>query len=170
MIRSNAFGMFLVSLLFGAAAFAQSAKAARLRILVQCTGNSARSQMTAGFLKSWDGRLDVYSAGTNPSPKVNPFAVQAMKEVGIDISISYPKSVTQFVGQSFDYVVTVCDDADENCPNFTGKVGKRLHIPFSDPARATGTDAEKMAVFRKVRDDIQERFRELYENDIRKTS
>ena len=77
--------------------------------------------MTAGFLKSWDSRLDVYSAGTNPSPKVNPFAVQAMKEVGIDISGSYPKSVTQFVGQSFDYVVTVCDDADENCPNFTVK-------------------------------------------------
>jgi arsenate reductase (thioredoxin) len=170
MIRSNAFGMFLVSLLFGAAAFAQSAKVAKLRILVLCTGNSARSQMTAGFLKSWDSRLDVYSAGTDPSPKVNPFAVQAMKEVGIDISSSYPKSVTQFVGQSFDYVVTVCDDADENCPNFTGKVGMRLHIPFSDPARATGTDAEMMAVFRKVRDDIQERFREFYENDIRKTS
>jgi arsenate reductase len=169
MIRSNAFGMFLVSLLFGTAAFAQSAKAAKLRILVLCTGNSARSQMTAGFLKSWDSRLDVYSAGTSPSPKVNPVAVQAMKEVGIDISSSYPKSVTQFVGQSFDYVVTVCDDADENCPNFTGKVGKRLHIPFSDPARATGTDAEKMAVFRKVRDDIQERFREFYESDIRKT-
>ena len=161
--------MFLVSLLFGTAAFAQSAKAAKLKILVLCTGNSARSQMTAGFLKSWDSRLDVYSAGTNPSPKVNPFAVQAMKEVGIDISSGYPKSVMQFVGQSFDYVVTVCDDADENCPNFTGKVGKRLHIPFSDPARASGTDAEKMAVFRKVRDDIQNRFRQFYENDIRKT-
>ena len=169
MIRSNAFGMFLVSLLFGGAAFAQSAKAAKLRILVLCTGNSARSQMTAGFLKSWDSRLDVSSAGTNPSPKVNPFAVQAMKEVGIDISSGYPKSVMQFVGQSFDYVVTVCDDADENCPNFTGKVGKRLHIPFSDPARASGTDAEKMAVFRKVRADIQNRFRQFYENDIRKT-
>ena len=168
MTRSNALRMFLVSLLFGTAAFAQSAKAAKLRILVLCTGNSARSQMTAGFLKSWDSRLDVYSAGTNPSPKVNPFAIQAMKEVGVDISSGHPKSVMQFVGQSFDYVVTVCDDADENCPNFTGKVGKRLHIPFSDPARASGTDAEKMAVFRKVRDDIQERFREFYENDIRK--
>ena len=132
-------------------------------------GQLGTKPMTAGFLKSWDSRLDVYSAGTNPSPKINPFAVQAIKEVGIDISGSYPKSVMQFVGQSFDYVVTVCDDADENCPNFTGKVGKRLHIPFSDPARATGTDAEKMAVFRKVRDDIQERFREFYENDIRKT-
>jgi arsenate reductase len=125
--------------------------------------------MTAGFLKSWDSRLDLYSAGTAPAPKINPFAVQAMKEAGIDISAGYPKSVMQYVGESFDYVITVCDDADKNCPNFTGKVGRRVHIGFPDPAKATGTDAEKMAVFRKVRDDIQKRFRELYENDIRKS-
>jgi len=139
------------------------------RILVLCTGNSARSQMAAGFLKSWDSRLDLYSAGTNPAPKINPFAVEAMKEVGIDISSGYPKSVMQFVSQSFDYVITVCDEADKNCPNFTGKVGRRVHIGFPDPAKATGTDAEKMAVFRKVRDDIQKRFREFYEANIRKS-
>jgi len=112
--------------------------------------------------------LDVYSAGTNPSPRINPFAVQAMKEVGIDISSGYPKSVTQYLGQPFDYVITVCDDADKNCPNFAGKVGKRVHIGFPDPAKATGTDAQKMAVFRSVRNDIQKRFRVYFENEINK--
>ena len=78
-----------------------------------------------------------------------------------------PKSVNQFTGDPFDYVITVCDDADKNCPNFRGKVGKRLHSGFPDPAKATGTDAEKLAVFRKVRDDIRVRFRELYEKELR---
>ncbi len=139
----------------------------KTRMLVLCTGNSARSQMTEGFLRSFDAKLEVYSAGTKPGPRVNPFAIQAMKEVGIDISGGTPKSVKQFVGDPFDYVVTVCDDADKNCPNFRGKVGKRLHIGFPDPAKATGTDAEKLAVFRKVRDDIRTRFRELYEKELR---
>ena len=137
------------------------------RILVLCTGNSARSQMTEGFLRSFDPALAVYSAGTQPGSRVNPFAVQAMQEVGIDISGGKPKSVNQFTGDSFDYVVTVCDDADKNCPNFRGKVGKRLHIGFPDPAKTTGTDAEKMAVFRKVRDDIRVQFRGLYEKELR---
>lgn len=139
----------------------------QLRILVLCTGNSARSQMAEGFLKSFDQRLEVYSAGTNPSPRVNPFAIAAMKEVGLDISGGTPKKVDQFVGQSFDYVITVCDDADKNCPNFRGKVGKRLHIGFVDPAKATGADEEKMAVFRRVRDQIREKFRALYENELK---
>lgn len=156
-------------LILGAlAAGADDTKPARVRILVLCTGNSARSQMSAGFLQSWDMRLEVHSAGTEPSPRVNPFAVQVMKESGVDISGGYPKAVNQFLGQPFDYVITVCDDADKNCPNFTGKVGKRLHIGFPDPAKATGTDAEKIAVFRSVRDDIQKRFREYYETEIRK--
>ena len=145
-----------------------SLAAAETRVLILCTGNSARSQMSAGFLKSWDSRLDVYSAGTNPSPRVNPLAIQAMKEVSIDISKGYPKSVKQFTGQPFDYVITVCDDADKNCPNFTGKVGKRIHIGFPDPAKAAGSEEEKMAVFRQVRDDIRKRFREYYETEIRK--
>lgn len=160
----------LLPLLFSAAVvLAGDVKPNKTRILVLCTGNSARSQMTAGFLKAWDPKLDVYSAGTNPAPRVNPFAVQAMKEVGIDISSGYPKSVKQFLGQPFNWVITVCDDADKNCPNFVGKVGKRVHIGFPDPAKATGTDAEKMAVFRSVRDDIQKRVREYYEKEIRKT-
>src|SRR6185369_6229951 len=141
----------------------EPAASAKKRILVLCTGNSARSQMTAGFLQSFDAALEVYSAGTQPAPRINPFAVQAMKEVGIDISGGKPKSVHQFTGDSFDYVITVCDDADKNCPTFRGKVGKRLHIGFPDPAKATGTDDEKLAVFRKVRDDIRGRFRALYE-------
>ncbi len=124
--------------------------------------------MTEGFLKSLDPRLEVYSAGTHPAPQVNPFAVQAMKEVGIDISGGRPKNVNQFLSQPFDYVITVCGEADESCPNFRGKVGKRVHIGFPDPAKATGTEAEKLAVFRKVREDIRARFREYYEQEIRK--
>jgi arsenate reductase len=162
------YAALLLLILFPGGAIAEDAKPGKARLLVLCTGNSARSQMTAGFLKSLDTRLEVYSAGTNPSPRVNPLAIQAMKEVGIDISSGYPKSVTQFLGQSFDYVITVCDEADKNCPNFAGKVGKRVHIGFPDTAKAAGTDDQKMAVFRKVRDDIQKRFREYYDSEIRR--
>jgi arsenate reductase len=148
------------------AAMAQRGEASK-RVLVLCTGNSARSQLTEGFLKALGPELQVFSAGTAPAPRINPFAVRAMKEVGVDISGGAPKSVSQFLGQSFDYVITVCDDADKNCPNFRGKVGRRLHIGFPDPAKATGTDDEKLAVFRRVRDDIKVRFRTLYENELR---
>ena len=146
-------------------AFPQQAKK---RILVLCTGNSARSQMAEGVLKSLDARLDVQSAGTQPAARVNPLAIRTMKEIGIDISGETTKSVQQFVAQSFDYVITVCDDADKNCPNFQGKVGRRLHIGFPDPAEATGSEDQKMAVFRSVRDDIRTRFTEFYQNTVRK--
>jgi arsenate reductase len=139
------------------------------RILVLCTGNSARSQMTEGFLKSLDPRLEVYSAGTEPAARVNPYAVRAMQEIGINISGGRPKSVRQFLNQPFDYVITVCDDADKNCPFFSGKVGKRVHIGFVDPAKATGTEEHVMAVFRQVRDDIRQRFLAYYQTEIRKT-
>jgi arsenate reductase len=141
---------------------------AKKRILVLCTGNSARSQMAAAYLKSFNPRLDVYSAGTQPAPRINPHAVQAMREAGIDISSGTPKSVKQFVSQSFDYVITVCDDADKNCPNFTGKVGKRVHIGFIDPAKATGTEEQIMAVFRQVRDEIRQKFSDYYAKEISK--
>jgi len=154
-----------VCLLAGAALAAVGGKK---RILVPCTGNSARSQMAEGFLKSLDSRLEVYSAGTHPSARVNPFAIEAMQEVGIDISSGTPKTVDQFISQSFDYVITVCDDADRSCPNFRGTVGTRVHIGFPDPAEATGTGAEKLAVFRTVRDDIRKRFKQYYEREIRK--
>lgn len=128
------------------------------RILVLCTGNSCRSQMAEGFLKFFDKNLEVYSAGTKPADKVNPFAVKAMKEVGIDISQNYPKSVDQFLNDSFDYVITVCDNAKETCPVFMGEVKHRLHIGFDDPAEAVGTEEEVMPVYRRVRDEIKEKF------------
>jgi arsenate reductase len=155
-------------LLLPLAALTEDSKPTKLKVLVICTGNSARSQMTAGFLKSWDTRLDVYSAGTAPAPKINPYAVRAMKEVGIDISSGTPKNVRQFLGDAFDYVITVCDEADRDCPNFTGKVGKRVHIPFPDPAKATGSDEEIMGVFRRVRNDIQAKFTDYYQHELKR--
>lgn len=155
-------------LTIGLVVMATAQEAKNKRVLVLCTGNSARSQMAAGFLSSFDSRLDVYSAGTNPGPRIHPNAVRAMKEMGIDISNGTPKSVQQFVNQPFDYVFTVCDDADNNCPNFSGKVGKRVHIGFIDPAKATGSDNEIMAVFRQVRDEIKAKFSAYYENEVKK--
>jgi arsenate reductase len=140
----------------------------KVRILVICTGNSARSQIAAGFLKTFDPRLDVYSGGTAPAPRINPYAVRAMQEVGVDISDGTPKNVRRFLGDSFDFVITVCDEADKECPNFRGKVGKRRHIPFPDPARATGTDDEIMTVFRNVRNDIRTKFTRLFQDTIKK--
>jgi len=134
------------------------------KILILCTGNSCRSQMAEGFLKSFDSELEVYSAGTKPAEKVNPKAIQVMKEVGIDISNNYPKDVAQFLNEPFDYVITVCDNAKETCPVFIGKVGKQLHIGFEDPANAIGTEEEIIAVFRKVRDEIKKEFEKFYNN------
>lgn len=131
------------------------------KILILCTGNSCRSQMAEGFLKSFDSNLTVESAGTEPATQVNPNAVKVMTEVGIDISQNKPKLVDQFINQEWDYVITVCDNAKETCPAFLGKVKHRLHIGFEDPAEATGTPDEVMAVFRKVRDEIKEKFSEF---------
>ena len=137
------------------------------RILVLCTGNSCRSQMAEGFLKSFDPNLNVQSAGTDPSAKIHPKAVQVMREVGIDISQGYPKKVDQFLNDSFDYVITVCDDARETCPVFLGKVKEQLHIGFEDPALATGSEEQILSVFRRVRDEIKEAFWEFYQTKIR---
>ena len=115
--------------------------------------------MAEAFLKSFDNRLEVYSAGTNPADRVHPKAVQVMKEVGIDISGNKTKTVEQFLAQSFDYVITVCDNAKETCPFFTGKVEHRLHMGFEDPAEATGTEEEILSVFRKVRNQIEQQFK-----------
>jgi arsenate reductase len=128
------------------------------KILILCTGNSCRSQMAEGFLKSFDPELEVYSAGTKPAEKVNPFAVKAMKEVGIDISNGVAEDVDKYLSQSFDYVITVCDNAKETCPVFMGEVKHRLHIGFDDPAEAVGTEEEVMPVYRRVRDEIKEKF------------
>lgn len=129
-----------------------------MKILILCTGNSCRSQMAEGLLKSFDDKFEVYSAGTNPASDVHPFAVKVMEEIGIDISFNLPKDVNAFVNEDFDYVITVCDNAKETCPVFKGKVKKRLHFGFEDPAKAEGTEEEKLEVFRKVRDEITLRF------------
>jgi arsenate reductase (thioredoxin) len=138
-----------------------------MKILILCTGNSCRSQMAEGFLKSFDSRLDVYSAGTNPALHPNPHAVTVMKEVGIDISRNKPKSVDLFLSDSFDFVITVCDDAKETCPVFIGRVKHRLHIGFEDPADAVGSTEEVMPVYRNVRDEIKEGILAFYTEQIK---
>ena len=140
----------------------------REKILILCTGNSCRSQMAEGFLKSFDKNLEVNSAGTKPAEKVNPFAVKAMKEVGIDISNGIPENVDKYINQSFDYVITVCDNAKETCPVFMGNVKHRLHIGFDDPADAVGTEDEVMPVYRRVRDEIEKEFFIFYKNNFSK--
>ena len=136
------------------------------RILILCTGNSCRSQMAEGFLKSFDSELEVYSAGTNPSKQVHPKAIHVMKEVGIDLSKNYPKMVDKFLNESFDFVITVCDNAKETCPFFTGKVEHRLHMGFEDPAEATGTEEEILNTFRRIRDEIKNDFYEFYQKNL----
>ncbi len=139
-----------------------------MKILILCTGNSCRSQMAEGFLKSFDSSLEVYSAGTHPAPHANPNAVAVMKESGIDISQNKPKNVDIFVADPFDYVITVCGGAREVCPAFTGDVRNRLHIGFDDPADATGTPEEVIGVYRRVRDEIREGFLAFYRGKIKK--
>jgi arsenate reductase len=133
-----------------------------MRILVLCTGNSCRSQMAEYLLRSIDPALEVSSAGTRPADRVHPNAIAIMKEIGIDMSGAHPKSVDQFLNEPFDYAITVCENARETCPVFTGMVRQRLHIGFDDPAEAFGTDKEIMNEFRRVRDQIKMRFTRLY--------
>ena len=137
------------------------------RILILCTGNSCRSQMAEGFLKSFNRNLDVFSAGTIPAARISSRAIQVMNELGIDISTEYPKSVDQFLGESFDYVITVCDHAKETCPVFLGNVKHRIHIGFDDPAEARGTEEEIRTEFRRIRDEIKSRFYEFYNTHLR---
>ena len=133
------------------------------RVLFLCTGNSARSQMAEGLLRHWAGdRFEVFSAGTRPAG-LNPNAVTAMAEMGIDIAGRRSKSVEEFADQQFDYVITVCDSAKEACPIFPG-AAQRIHYSFQDPAAAQGSAEEQMAVFRRVRDQIDERLREFLRN------
>ena len=137
-----------------------------MKILILCTGNSCRSQMAAGYLKSLDPRLDVSSAGTSPARRVHPRAVAVMNEIGIDLTEARPKAIEDFLGRPFDYVIPVCDSAKLACPAFTGPVKHRLHIGFNDPVEATGTDEEVMREFRGVRDEIREKFGALYRSEI----
>lgn len=137
-----------------------------MKVLILCTGNSCRSQMAKGFLQSFDKNLTVYSAGTEPALMVNPKAVMVMKEKGIDISHESPKSVNEYLNSDWDYVITVCDDANETCPIFPGKVKHRLHIGFEDPAKAKGSDEFIMNEFRRIRDLIEEEFYRFYNTNL----
>lgn len=135
-----------------------------MKILVLCTGNSCRSQMAEGFLRYYLNKkgltgaaCNVRSAGTEPSG-LNPYAVKVMQETGVDISGQASKSVRQFTDQTFDYIITVCDHAADNCPVFPGE-GIRFHWPFEDPAGAAGTEEEILIKFRRVRDEIETRIR-----------
>lgn len=130
------------------------------RVLFLCTGNSARSQMAEAFLRKYAGdRFEVHSAGLEPSA-LNPLTVKVMEEAGIDMSGHFAKPLTTYLGKThFAYLITVCSRADEKCPIFPG-MGQRLHWPFEDPAAATGTEAERLAVFREVREEIEQKVKE----------
>src|SRR5688572_4893088 len=130
-------------------------------VLILCTGNSCRSQMAEGFLRKYHGeRFDVHSAGVDPKNEVHPLAVQVMREVGIDISAQRPKPLSEYLGkQPVRHVLIVCDRANDSCPRIWPGAFTRQYLPFEDPAEAMGSDAEKLAVFRRVRDEIESAMR-----------
>ena len=140
----------------------------RTRVLVLCTGNSARSQMAEGLFRALGSAdYEVFSAGTRPS-QVRPEALAVMREIGIDISGHRSKSIDEFAGQPFDYVVTVCDNARDNCPVFPGG-GQRIHWSLQDPATVQGTEEERCAAFRRTRDQIQERVKAFFREQPSRT-
>lgn len=138
-----------------------------MKILILCTGNSCRSQMAHGFLQSFDSNITVCSAGTEASGKLNPKAVEVMKEVGIDINHHTSDSVDLYLDQEWDYIITVCGGANENCPAFLGKVNHRLHMGYDDPSHAIGTDEFIHSEFIRVRDEIKEGFWKFYMEEIK---
>jgi arsenate reductase len=123
--------------------------------------------MAQGLLQSFDNRIDVFSAGISPAGNINEKAITVMNEIGIDISANRPKSVDIYLNEYWDYVITVCDDANETCPVFPGKVKHRLHIGFEDPSKAKGSEEFIMNEFRRIRDEIREKFYALYSNEIK---
>ena len=132
------------------------------RVLILCTGNSARSQMAEGLLRhDADDRFEVVSAGTKPS-RVRPEAIAVMQEVGVDISGQRSKSIDEFAGQAFDYVLTVCDHAKETCPIYPGHMN-RIHHSFEDPASVLGSEEDRLSAFRKVRDELRSYLRRFPE-------
>lgn len=137
-----------------------------LRVLILCTGNSCRSQMAHGFLQSFDSRLQVYSAGTEASGKVNERAIQSMRNAGVDISKHTSNSVELYLSQPWDYVVTVCGGAKESCPVFDGRVEKSLHMGFEDPSEVQGEEAFIVSEFDRVRNAIKSRFYQWYINEL----
>ena len=139
----------------------------KVRILILCTGNSCRSQMAHGILQSLGNDIEVCSAGTKPAEHVNPKAIEVMREIGIDLSSHTPKNVLQYLDEEWDYVITVCGNANENCPAFNGKVKHRLHIGFDDPSEFVGSNNLIMDEFRRVRDEIEQTFNGFYISQIK---
>jgi len=137
-----------------------------MKILIICTGNSCRSQMAEAFLQSFDSNVIIFSAGTKPEDKVDDMAIAVMQELGIDISQKIPKSVEKYINEYWDYVITVCDNAKETCPVFLGDVRHRIHIGFEDPSNIQGSDEYRLNEYRRIRDEIKEKFLQLY-NEIR---
>ena len=131
------------------------------KVLFLCTGNSARSQMAEGLLRALAGKqLEVFSAGTEPKGSILPEVQEAMREIGIDTSAQWSKSVMEYMGKvNFGYVITVCADAEENCPAVFLNMGTHLHWPFDDPAKFSGDDETRLTSTRRVRDQIEERLR-----------
>jgi arsenate reductase len=123
--------------------------------------------MAHGFLQSFDANLEVRSAGTEPTGKLNEMAVKVMKEAGIDISHHTSDSVEQYLNENWDYVITVCNEANETCPYFPGRVKHRLHMGFDDPSKVSGTEGYIWSEFRRVRDEIKEAFYNLYSNQMK---
>lgn len=139
-----------------------------MKVLILCTGNSCRSQMAHGFLQSFDKRIKVFSAGTDPAIRINPIAVEVMRKEGIDISKHKPRNINDYINESWDYVITVCDQAKEACPVFPGKVRHRLHMGFDDPSKVYGSHTEVLNEFYRVRNEIKDEFYKLYETELRK--
>ena len=137
-----------------------------LQVLFLCTGNSCRSQMADGIVNhDFSRKITAVSADTEPHG-LNPRAVQVIYEIGIDISRNSSDHLSRYEGQTFDYVISLCGDADDKCPAFFGGV-KRLHMPFDDPPRATGSDEQVMAVYRRVRDEIRDRMKTFFNAELK---
>ena len=137
-----------------------------LKILILCTGNSCRSQMAHGFLQSFDKRLQVCSAGTKASGTLNINAVKSMAQVGIDISNHKSESIEKYLREPWDYIITVCGGAKDNCPVFMGEVKKMLHMGFEDPSEVVADEATVLFEFERIRNAIKETFYEWYLNDL----
>lgn len=138
-----------------------------MKILILCTGNSCRSQMAHGFLQSLDKDMYIRSAGTKPAGYVNPNAIKVMDEIGLDISHHTSDLVDQYLGEPWDYVITVCGGAKEACPIFIGDVKNNLHIGFDDPYDAQGTEEEIINEYRRIRDEIDLAFKKLYDEKLK---
>ncbi|MCF8369814.1 MAG: arsenate reductase ArsC [Bacteroidales bacterium] len=141
-----------------------------MKVLVLCTGNSCRSHMAEAFLRSFDQKLEVFSAGTLPEREIHPLADKVMSETGIPLNGHFPKNVDGFLHKDFDFLVTVCERARESCPEFKGSIKKQIHIGISDPVHFIGNEEETLKEFRKTRDIIKSSFYRFYLKNLNRGS